>query len=51
MSIAKEIAEDTEIAKNRLMQSNLDDKCKKQILRVLNVSTEATNGISLDEKV
>lgn len=51
MSLSKEIAEDTEFAKNHLMQSSLDEKCKKQILRLLSVASEATNGISLEEKV
>lgn len=39
------------MAKNHLMQSNLDEKCKKSLLRLLNISTLATNGISLEEKV
>ena len=51
MALSKEIIEETEFAKNHLMQSNLDDKCKKSLLRLLNVSTMATNGISLEEKV
>ena len=29
MSLSKEIAEDTEFAKTHLMQSSLDEKCKK----------------------
>ena len=33
------------------MQSSLDEQCKKQLLTLLDVSTEATNGISLEEKV
>lgn len=51
MALSKEILEETEFAKNSLMQSNLDDKCKKSLLRLLNISTLATNGISLEEKV
>lgn len=47
----KEIEEDVEFAKNHLLQSSLDEKCKKQLLKLLNVSSEATNGISLEEKV
>ena len=43
--------EDAEFAKHHLMQSSLDEKCKKQLLKLLDVSTEATNGISLEEKV
>ena len=51
MSLSKQIVEDTEFAKHRLMQSSLDEQCKKQLLTLLDVSTEATNGISLEEKV
>lgn len=51
MAISKEIIEETELAKNHLMQSSLDDKCKKSLLRLINVSTTATNGLSLEEKV
>lgn len=51
MSMPKDIVEDAEFAKNHLLQSSLDEKCKKQLLKLLNVSAEATNGISLEEKV
>lgn len=49
--MSKEIVEDAEFAKHHLMQSTLDEKCKKQLLKLLDVATEATNGISLEEKV
>lgn len=51
MALSKEIEEDTEFAKNHLMQSSLNEKCKKSLLRLLNTSTLATNGISIEEKV
>ena len=51
MSMSKEIFEETEFAKNHLMQTNLDEKCKKSLLRLLNISAMATNGLSLEEKV
>ena len=51
MAISKEILEETESAKYHLLQSSLDDKCKKSLLRLINISTMATNGISLEEKV
>jgi hypothetical protein len=51
MALNKDIIEEAEFAKNHLMQSDLDDKCKKSLLRLLNVSTMATNGISTEEKV
>ncbi len=51
MAFSKETLEDTEFAKSHLLQSNLDDKCKKSLLRLLNMSLTATNGLSLDDKV
>ena len=51
MAISKEIIEETEFAKSHLMQSSLDEKCKKSLLRLISISTTATNGISLEEKV
>ena len=51
MAISKEILEETEFAKNHLLQSSLDDKCKKSLFRLINISTMATNSISLEEKV
>ena len=51
MSLNKDIVEEAEFAKNHLMQSTLDEKCKKSLLRLLNVSTMATNGISMQDKV
>ena len=51
MSFSKQTIEDREFAKNQLLQSNLDDNCKRSLLRLLNVSAEATNGISIEEKV
>lgn len=51
MALNKDIIEEAEFAKNHLMQSDLDDKCKKSLLRLLNISTMATNGISTEEKV
>ena len=43
--------EDVEFAKNHLMQSNFDESFKKRLLKLLNSSKAATNGISLEEKV
>ena len=51
MSVSKEFLEEAEFAKNRIMQSNLDTSCKKSLYRLVNISTEATNGLTLDEKV
>ena len=49
--LTKEILEEAEFAKNHLMNSSLDDRCKKSLLRLLNTATIATNGISTDEKI
>lgn len=49
--ISKEVLEEAEFAKNHLMNSTLDDRCKKSLLRLLNTATIATNGISTEEKI
>lgn len=49
--LTKEILEEAEFAKNHLMNSSLDDRCKKSLLRLLNTATMATNGISTDQKI
>lgn len=49
--LTKEILEEAEFAKNHLMNSSLDDRCKKSLLRLLNTATMATNGISTEEKI
>ena len=49
--ISKEVLEETEFAKSHLMNSSLDDRCKKSLLRLLNTATLATNGISTEEKI
>lgn len=49
--ISKEVLEEAEFAKNHLMNSTLDDRCKKSLLRLLNTATMATNGISTEEKI
>ena len=51
MALSKDIMEETEFAKSQVMNSSLESGWKKSILRLLNISTEATNGISLDEKI
>jgi hypothetical protein len=49
--ITKEIQEEAEFAKNHLMNSSLDDRCKKSLLRLINTATLATNGVSTEEKI
>jgi len=47
----KEIVEDAELAKSYVTGSDLDDDCKKSLLRLINISTLATNGLSVEEKI
>jgi len=49
--LTKETLEEAEVAKNHLLNSSLDDRCKKSLLRLLNTATMATNGISTEEKI
>ena len=51
MALSKEILEEAELAKNHLMNSSLDDRCKKSLLRLLNTTTLATNGLTVEEKI
>ena len=51
MALSKEIEEEVEFAKNHLMASSLDDRCKKSLLRLLSTATLATNGLSVEEKI
>lgn len=51
MALSKEIAEDAEFAKTKVMHSNLDEACKKSIYRLIDTAKTATNGLSLEEKV
>ena len=51
MAVSKEFLEEAEFVKTRIMHSNLDEQCKKSLHRLINISTEATNGLTLDEKV
>ena len=48
MALSKEIEEEVEFAKNHLMSSSLDDRCKKSLLRLLNTAILATNGLSVE---
>lgn len=51
MSLSKEIAEESEFAKTQLMNSDLDDRCKRSLFRLINCSMMATNDISTEEKI
>lgn len=51
MAVSDNIAEDTEFAKTKIMQMQVDEKCKKTLVSLLNNAAAATNGISLEQKV
>lgn len=51
MSTPQHILDDAELAKNYIIQSNMADEYKRTYLRLIKVSTMATNGISSEEKI
>ena len=51
MSTTKEALNDAELAKSYITNSGLSDDYKRTYLRLINISTLATNGISVDEKI
>ena len=51
MALSEEVIENTEFAKDEVMNSDLDQKLKKQLYHLLEVSAAATNGISTEEKI
>lgn len=51
MSTPKEALDDAELAKSYITNSCLSDDYKRTYLRLINISTLATNGISVDEKI
>lgn len=51
MAVSDSISEDTEFAKTKIMQMQVDEKCKKTLVSLLNNAAAATNGISLEQKV
>lgn len=51
MSTPQHILDDAELAKNYIIQSNMTDEYKRTYLRLIKVSTMATNGISSEEKI
>lgn len=50
MSIKANIASETEIAKTCIINSALDDDCKRNLMTLLQKSAMATNGITQEEK-
>lgn len=51
MSTTKAILDDAELAKSYITNSRLSDEYKRLYLRLINLSTLATNGISPEEKI
>ena len=51
MATTKEALDDAELVKSYVTNSGLSDDYKRTYLRLINISTLATNGISVDEKI
>lgn len=51
MALSQEILDESELAKGYVANSDLDDNYKKSLLRLINISTLTTNGISPEEKI
>ncbi len=51
MALSQEIEDESELAKSYVANSDLDDEYKKTLLRLINISTLTTNGISPEEKI
>lgn len=51
MATSQEIIEESELAKSYVTSSDLDESYKKQLIRLINTTTIATNGISQEEKI
>lgn len=51
MSTTKAILDDAELAKSYITGSTMSDQYKRAYLRLINISTMATNGITQEEKI
>lgn len=51
MSTPKHISDDAELAKDYIVRSSMSDEYKRIYLRLINISTLATNGITPEEKI
>lgn len=51
MPTTKVMLDDAELAKNYIINSDLSDEYKRTYLRLLNISTMATNGITPEQKI
>lgn len=51
MATTKDIIDDSELAKSYITSSNMSDDYKRTYLKLINITTMATNGISPEEKI
>lgn len=52
MAISQEMMNQAELAKAKIVNSGyLDDDSKKNLLNIVAITTQATNGISPEEKI
>lgn len=51
MALTKEITDDAELAKIYITNSTMSDDYKKVYLKLIGITTLATNGISPEEKI
>ena len=51
MATTKIILDDAELAKTYVINSNMSDEYKQAYIRLLNISTTATNGITPEQKI
>ena len=51
MPMSKSIIDDAELAKSYITNSNLSDEYKRVYLKLISISTIATNGITPEEKI
>lgn len=51
MATTDDILDDAELAKSYITNSNMSDDSKKAYLKLINITTMATNGISPEEKI
>mgnify|MGYP001772880264 CR=1 FL=1 len=51
MATTKEALDDAELVNSYITNPELSDAYKRTYLRLINISTLATNGISVDEKI
>lgn len=51
MATTKEMLDEAELAKSYIAASDISDDQKRTYLRLINITTEATNGISPEQKI